>query len=367
MITPIRQGEPCRGIRRRGPRNPDTQRSTFNVSALPFLAAFLALLVTGCTPGQIVAHQFLKAPRRFPNLIHPEPRVYFSFPDHVTDTIPVQHATVGEPPVDLAYRLIPPGDYGAGMGVSNLVVRGQSRPIYRFPGHPSEQSLPCRGTVVLLHGYGLDHETLIPWALHLAEKGWLCVPVDLRGHGVSGGDRITFGVLESRDLMGLLDELERRRQIVAPIHVLGVSYGAALALRWSGLDPRVRSVVAITPYDRLGTAVEGLRGSYAPWVPSRLTRRAAEAMPGLLDQPPGGLDPIAWVRDNPRPALLVGATDDPVAPRTSIEALESASPGSAAMFIPETSHEMAPFRLDLLVDPVAQWLSGSTPPSPSTR
>ena len=269
--------------------------------------------------------------------------------------------------MDLAYRLIPPGDYGAGMGVSNLVVRGQSRPIYRFPGHPSERRLPCRGTVVLLHGYGLDHETLIPWALHLAEKGWLCVPVDLRGHGVSGGNRITFGVLESRDLMGLLDELERRGQIEPPVHVLGVSYGAALALRWSGLDPRVGSVVAITPYDRLGTAVEGLRESYAPWVPPGLTRRAAKAMPGLLDQPPGGLDPIAWVRDHPRPALLVGATDDPVAPRTSIEALESASPGSAAMFISETSHEMAPFRLDLLVYPVAQWLSGSTPPSPSTR
>ncbi len=367
MIAPIRQGEPCRGIRGRDPWSLDSQRPTFNVAALAFLAALLALIVTGCTPGQFVAHQFLKAPRRFPTLIHPEPRVYFSFPERVTDTIPVQHATVGDPPVDLAYRLIPPGDYGAGMEVANLVVRGQSRPIYRFPGHPSERPLPCRGTVVLLHGYGLDHETLIPWALHLAEKGWLCVSVDLRGHGVSGGNRITFGVLESRDLMGLLDELERRGQIESPIHVLGVSYGAALALRWSGRDPRVQSVVAITPYDRLGTAVEGLRGSYAPWLPPGLTRRAAKAMPGLLDQPPGGLDPIAWVRDHPRPALLVGATADPVAPRTSIEALESASPGSAAMFIPETSHEMAPFRLDLLVDPVVQWLSGSTPPSPSTR
>ena len=336
-------------------------------SSLTLSAALLTLLVTGCSPGQLVAHQFLKAPRRFPTLIHPEPRVYFSFPDAVIDTIPIQHATMGDPPVDLAYRLIPPGDYGAEMIVSNLVVRGQSRPIYRYPGHPSTRTLPCRGTVVLLHGYGLDHETLIPWALHLAERGWLCVPIDLRGHGLSGGDRLTFGIREARDLMGLLDELERRGQVEPPIQVLGVSYGAAIALRWSGLDPRIRSVVAITPYDRLETAVEGLRESYAAWVPRHLTLKAVEAMPRLLDQPPGGLDPIGWVRERPRPALLVGADADPVAPRSSIEALKSAAPGSSAVFIPETSHEMAPFRLDLLVDPVAQWLSGASPWTPNTR
>ena len=346
---------------------PNAQRPPLDIPPLPFLAVLVFLFLTGCTPGRIVAHQFLKAPRRFPTIIHPEPRVYFSFPDNVTDTIPVQHATVGAPPVDLAYRRIPPGNYGAGMAVGNLVVRGQKRPIYRFPGHPSTSPRPCRGTVVLLHGYGLDHETLIPWALHLAERGWLCVPVDLRGHGVSGGDRITFGILEARDLIGLLDELERRGQIEAPIHVLGVSYGAALALRWSGLDPRVGSVVAITPYDRLETAVEGLRDSYASWVPRTLTRQAVEAMPRLLDRPPGGLDPIEWVQTRPRAALLVGAGTDPVAPRNSIEALENASPGSIAVFIPETSHEMAPFRLDLLVDPVVRWLSGSSPPSPSTH
>ncbi len=344
-----------------------TQLSTLNFSPLPFLAALVVLLAAGCSPGQLVAHQFLKAPRRFPTLIHPEPRVYFSFPDSVTGTIPVQHATVGNPPVDLAYRLVPPGDYGAGMVVTNLLVRGQSRPIYRFPGHPSTRALPCRGTVLLLHGYGLDHETLIPWALHLAEQGWLCVPVDLRGHGLSGGHRITFGILETQDLSGLLDELERRGQVTAPIHVLGVSYGAAMALRWSGLDPRIGSVVAITPYDRLGTAVEGLRESYAAWVPRHLTLKAVAAMPGLLGQPRDGLDPIGWVQEHPRPSLLVGAGSDPVAPRSSIEALEAAAPGSSSVFIPETSHEMAPFRLDLLVDPVAQWLSGSTPRSPSTR
>ena len=327
----------------------------------------VALLVSGCSPGRMVAHQFLKAPRRFPTLIHPEPRVYFDFPDSVTDTIPVQHATVGDPPVDLAYRLIPPGDYGARMVVTNVVIRGQSRPIYRFPGHPTTRPVPCRGTVVLLHGYGLDHETLVPWALHLAERGWLCVPVDLRGHGFSGGDHITFGIHEARDLIGLLDELERRGQVQSPVHVVGVSYGAALALRWSGLDPRIGEVVAITPYDRLQTAVEGLRESYAPWVPRFLTAQGVEAMPGLLDQEPGGLDPIRWVREHPHTALLVGAGEDPVAPQASIEALKAAAPGSSTVFLPDTSHEMAPFRLDRLVDPIDQWLSRMNPPAPSTR
>jgi pimeloyl-ACP methyl ester carboxylesterase len=81
----------------------------------------------------------------------------------------------------------------------------------------------------------------------LAQEGWRCVLVDLRGHGKSTGRRIYFGVQEARDLSQLLDELARDGQLARPVATLGESYGAALALRWKGLDPRVGPVVAIAP------------------------------------------------------------------------------------------------------------------------
>jgi pimeloyl-ACP methyl ester carboxylesterase len=38
-------------------------------------------------------------------------------------------------------------------------------------------------TLFLLHGYRLSKESMITWALHLAQTGYRVVLVDLRGHG----------------------------------------------------------------------------------------------------------------------------------------------------------------------------------------
>ena len=77
---------------------------------------------------------------------------------------------------------------------------------------------------------------MAPWAVRLAEDGWRCVLVDLRGHGKTNGRRIYFGVQEARDLGQLLDRLARDGELAGPVAVVGESYGAALALRWKGED-----------------------------------------------------------------------------------------------------------------------------------
>jgi len=318
------------------------------------LAAWVA--VVGCTPSGFVARQFLRAPKSFPQVVSPQPRVYFSFPQAVTETLPEQLATLGEPPVTLSYRLVPPGNYGARLVLTNYHARGQAWPLYWFPAQLPEHPLPSRGTVVLLHGYGLDHGSMVPWALRLAGEGWTCVLVDLRGHGQSGGNRITFGIQEARDLSNLMDELSRRGQATWPVNALGVSYGAAVALRWAWLDPRVKAVIAITPYDHLADAVEGLRRDYAAWLPEGLIRRATEKLPRLVGVAPGGLDPQQWLEDRPVTALFVAAGSDLVAPASSVRHLAAISPYSRVIELPETVHEIAPFRLDLLALPVAAWL-----------
>ena len=86
---------------------------------------------------------------------------------------------------------------------------------------------------------------MVPWAWRLAQEGGRCVLVDLRGHGQSPGKNIYWGLKESHDMSQLLDELEHQGQLAPPVAVLGDSSGAALALRWKTLDPRVGTVVAI--------------------------------------------------------------------------------------------------------------------------
>ena len=64
------------------------------------------------------------------------------------------------------------------------------------PGRTNQWSAHPRGTVILLHGYGLAQFAMVPWAIRLAQSGWRCVLVDLRGHGKSTGKKVYFGTRE---------------------------------------------------------------------------------------------------------------------------------------------------------------------------
>lgn len=326
---------------------------------MPFLTA--AFAVAGCTPSGFIARQLIRAPSSFPRAVAPEPRVYYTFPEEFLTAVPLQAATVGTPPVSLAYRVVPPADYGLQLQRTRHPSASGTRPCFRFtatiPGTPTRFTERPRGTVVLLHGYALDQDSMAPWALLLADAGWRCVLVDLRGHGMSGGDRIYFGLQESRDLTALLEELVRRRQAEWPAAVVGVSYGAAVALRWATEDSRVHPVVAITPYARLGDAVEGLRSEYADWVPSGLLSRAVASMPALLGAGPGDLDPVNWLHAGTTTALLVAADEDVVAPPGAVHELQAAAaPESRYLELRGVTHELAPFQVEALADPLRDWL-----------
>jgi pimeloyl-ACP methyl ester carboxylesterase len=100
----------------------------------------------------------------------------------------------------------------------------------------------------VLHGFQDTKEDMMHWALFLAQAGYRIVLVDLRGHGRSTGDWIGYGAFEVNDLKAVVDDVQRRGLITGPIGVVGLSYGASIALQLAGHDPRVGSVVAIEPF-----------------------------------------------------------------------------------------------------------------------
>src|SRR5208337_925047 len=149
------------------------------------------------------------------------------------------------------YRVVEPADYHLKISSTNWLEHGRKQFEFTFhadlPGRSNVWTSAPRGTVVLLHGYGLAQFSMAPWALRLAQAGWRCVLVDLRGHGKSTGKRIYFGLQETNDLRQLLDRLDHDGQLMPPVAAVGESYGAAIAVRWMTVDPRVHAVVAITP------------------------------------------------------------------------------------------------------------------------
>jgi pimeloyl-ACP methyl ester carboxylesterase len=114
-----------------------------------------------------------------------------------------------------------------------------------------------RGTVFVLHGIRADRRSVRAWGRLLAEAGFRAVLVDLRGHGRSTGDWLSYGVVEARDLAQVLDALDASGQRIGAVGVMGLSYGAAVAIEWAGSDPRIKAVVAVAPFASLRTVAPG--------------------------------------------------------------------------------------------------------------
>ena len=145
--------------------------------------------------------------------------------------------TVGPPPASLSIRVVEP---------AQLVVP--------------------RGTILVLHGLWSRKQHMAGRGRWLADHGYRAVLVDLRGHGASSGQWGTFGVVESRDLVQVLDALEADGIPVEPVGVFGPSWGGAAALQLAAIDQRVRAVVTVSTFTSMREIVPLYIDRYAPWL-----------------------------------------------------------------------------------------------------
>ncbi len=67
-----------------------------------------------------------------------------------------------------------------------------------------------RKAVVLLHGYGTTRTQMLARARFFHDQGFAALLHDARGHGESGEALVSFGLFETRDLLGALDWLRSR-------------------------------------------------------------------------------------------------------------------------------------------------------------
>lgn len=118
------------------------------------------------------------------------------------------------------------------------------------PGTPA----PC---VVYLHGNSssrLEAHDCVKVCLQ-RDIGVFCF--DFAGSGLSGGDYITLGANESRDLLNVLDYLRKSRRC-SSIALWGRSMGATTAILAASADHGVAAVVADSPFGSLRRVIEEL-------------------------------------------------------------------------------------------------------------
>lgn len=109
------------------------------------------------------------------------------------------------------------------------------------PDHPNGNA------VILLHGVGDNREGTISYAPLLLEAGYAVLLPDSRAHGESGGNRATYGLLESADISRWSQWIQSRLRSQSCVDLLGESMGAALAIQAARL-PMNCSVVAEAPF-----------------------------------------------------------------------------------------------------------------------
>ena len=324
------------------------------------LPVLLALSTAGC--GTFMARRMAQAPNTYPTWFAPKAPVALAFSPKFLTNFSKQFAAVGPPTARLCYRVVEPADYNLISSSTNWLERGRKQFEFDFhadvPGRSNVWTSAPRGTVVLLHGYGLAQFSMAPWALRLAQEGWRCVLVDLRGHGKSTGSQIYFGVRETNDLSQLLDKLAQDGQLKEPVAAFGESYGAALALRWKTVEPRVRTVVAVAPYAGLSNAVLNLRHEYAAWLPKTLIKAGLKQLPAVLEIPAGELDTTTELARRPVTALFVAGAKDKITPVADVEQLHAlAAPGSELIVVPDATHEAVTYFFADLVPRVLTWLA----------
>src|SRR5579859_1113357 len=185
----------------------------------PIVVVLLLLLLAcgGCTSPRAIADQTLQAPNR--RII--VPGFFQQLGEALGTNFPVERISVGPPPAMLDLMVMEPGDYQVKLNSTFTEVPPpgpRMRPRYdfnftfdlsHFTRQPKSAADNVRGTIFLLHGYGLDKEAMMPWGLLLAQAGYRVVLVDLRGNGHSTGDQIYFGGIERTDMVQCLDALLR--------------------------------------------------------------------------------------------------------------------------------------------------------------
>ena len=171
-------------------------------------------------------------------------------------------------------------------------------------------------TIVLVHGINANREEggdFLDLAAELVEEGFNVLLFDLRGHGASDGDRVSYGFYERHDVLGAFDFLVSRGTSGDDIGVLGRSLGAGTVLLAAAKEPRIQALVANSPYadstELIAKEID-LKSPIPEWLAPIFIPGTALLANVLYAIDIGELTPVKAVARLNYPILVMHGTDD---------------------------------------------------------
>jgi uncharacterized protein len=198
----------------------------------------------------------------------------------------------------------------------SITAHDQVRLVGSF--YPADQ--PSHRCIAILHGVGSSRADMPGMTRSFQLAGFHVLLPDSRAHGESGGNLITYGLLEKEDLKRWVGFLTGQ-DCSSGIFALGISMGAAVLAQTLPEESRIRAAVAESSFssfaeigqDRVWQMVPFLGWLTRPIVISGLTYLRLST--GLNFW---AADPSAVAKRTQTPVLLIhGTADTNIAPKHS--------------------------------------------------
>jgi len=187
--------------------------------------------------------------------------------------------------------------------------------------------------VIVVHGLYAHKQYQLPIGSMLARYGYHVLLLDLRAHGESEGDEITFGYREALDVQAAVDYLKKRPEI-KQIGAVGYSLGGAAVIRAAATNNNLGPLVIISSYSSLTDAINDGFDKFCDlpkWIFAPLLVKTGEHNLDIK------IDQVDSVRDlaalSPRPILIMHSRDDNLFPVEHAYKMYQAAPDPKELFL----------------------------------
>ena len=195
-----------------------------------------------------------------------------------------------------------------------------------------------KATLIFVHGINSKRsgDKAVDLADRLVARGYDVLMFDLRAHGTSGRDKATYGFNERFDF------LLSQGVAAESIGVVGFSMGAGTSLLALAEEPRIRALVADSPYAKGSDLVahEAARQTPFPkWIMPVFVPTVKLMAKGIYDVDIGFLQPESAVSRLPYPILVIHGTEDSRIPSShGVRVHEAAHADSQIWLVPKVDH-----------------------------
>jgi len=180
-----------------------------------------------------------------------------------------------------------------------------------------------KATVVVIHPMLMSKSWFLSLGERLASDGWDVVLPDLRAHGASGGEYITWGAKEKHDIKAVVDSMIAEKLIEPRVYVMGASLGGCAAIQYAAIDARCEGVLALAP----PTGIEGAARAMFPLATKGWLKRTIAFAGEIADFDPDDASAVDAARELKCPLILVHGSLDLIISHSHSERIHAAARG----------------------------------------